>query len=62
MVTPLQAPQQIALPANRGAYFVFAIPAYARADALLVALSTQEGGKHYPIYIPSKVLLLAKSK
>ena len=60
MVTPLQAPQQIALPANRGAYFVFAIPAY--ANALLVALSTQEGGKHYPIYIPSKVLLLAKSK
>ena len=60
MVTPLQAPQQIALPANRGAYFVFAIPAY--ANALLVALSTQEGGKHYPIYIPSQVLLLAKSK
>ena len=62
MVTPLQAPQQIALPANRGAYFVFAIPAYASADELLVALSTKEGGKNYPIYIPSRVLLKAKSK
>ena len=62
MVTPLQAPQQIALPANRGDYFVFAIPAYASADALLVALGAQEGGKNYPIYIPSKVLLKARSK
>ena len=62
MVTPWQAPQQIALPANRGAYFLLAIPAYASADALLVALGTQEGGKNYPIYIPSKVLLQAKSK
>lgn len=62
MVTPLQAPQQIALPANRGAYFLLAIPAYPSADALLVALSAQEGGKNYPIYIPSKVLLKAKSK
>ena len=62
MVTPWQAPQQIALPANRGAYFLLAIPAYASADALLVALGTQEGGKNYPIYIPSKVLLKAKSK
>ena len=62
MVTPLQAPQQIALPANRGAYFLLAIPAYASADALLVDLSAQEGGKNYPIYIPSKVLLQAKSK
>lgn len=62
IVTPWQAPQQIALPAHSGAYFVFAIPAYASADALLVALGAQEGGKNYPIYIPSKVLLQAKSK
>lgn len=62
MVTPWQGPQQIALPANRGAYFLLAIPAYASADALLVALGAQEGGKNYPIYIPSKVLLQAKSK
>ena len=62
MVTPLQASQQIALPANRGAYFLLAIPTYASADALLVALSAQEGGKNYPLYIPSKVLLQAQSK
>ena len=62
MVTPWQAPQQIALPAHSGAYFVFAIPAYASADALLVALGAQEGGKNYSIYIPSKVLLQAKSR
>lgn len=62
MVTPLQAPQQIALPAHSGAYFVFAIPASASADVLLVALCAQEGGKNYPTYIPSKVLLQAQSK
>lgn len=56
------AQQQIALPANSGAYFVFAIPAYASADTFEVALGAREGAKSYPLYIPNKVPLQAKSK